>query len=342
MTSVQEAITARSELAGDLAAGVELISEEQSLTFTQYTKVILPVDQFIFWVRSDQLSVSAILNASRFNTAAYNEPPSITVAAPQLTAKGSLHWANTKQQNQDETLSVNQIVFTSEVEVIDLNAVGQNTIYIATIGKEKVRYAFSQRKSFYKQAGLYHYVGTALYPAMATQVVDDVSQFNDAEPIVSNSLPLWLALNSYEPLPGQLPSPVRLYPSFAVEENLEPPYGVVHIGVDDTSALQPVPYLDSDLNHWQLAQDKVKITLYGLRNAAALDFLDAVEGYMTNGGAFGLMNAPLPKDAKRTQVEFNTLAQKKEIEFVVSYYQQTARNIARSLIKQALVNWLPT
>ena len=55
----------------------------------------------------------------------------------------------------------------------------------------------------------------------------------------------------------------------------------------------------------------MKVTLYGLRNFNALDFMDAVEGYTLSGGTFGLMNAPIVKDAKRTQVEFNTLAQKK-------------------------------
>ena len=248
MSSVAEAVAAKTELAGDLAQGVETLSLDQEITFVQYTKVILPLDQFIFWVRSDQLSASALYNASRYNAAAYNEAPSVVTAAPELTVKGSLHWANTKQQNQDETLSVNQVVFTSLAEVIDLNAVGPNTIYIATIGKENVRYAFSQRKSFYKQAALYHYVGTALYPAMASQIVDDVSLFNSTEPIVSNSLPLWLALNSYTPLPGSLASPLPLYPSFAVEENLEPPYGVVHIGPDDTTPLQPIPYLNSKIS----------------------------------------------------------------------------------------------
>ncbi|HUZ33891.1 MAG TPA: hypothetical protein VMV19_17555 [Xanthobacteraceae bacterium] len=341
MASVSEAAGARTELAGDLAIGVDTLSLLQEVTFVQYTKVILPLDQFVFWVRADLLSAAAIYNAALYNAVAYGQPPTLIAAAPTLIANGSLHWANAKRQDETETIAVNQVVFTSEVEITDLNAVGPHTIYIATLGAEGVRYAFSQRRSFYRQAMLYHYIGIALYPALASQIVDDVALFDSRQPVVSNSLPLWLALNSYQPIGGGLSLPTQLYPSFAVPDNLPAPYGVVHIDPEQTAALQPVPYLGRTLSHHQLMQDKVRVTLYGLRNADALGFLDAALGYMAETDNLGLMNGPAVRDAKRPQAEFSILAMEKTIDFEVSYDQATARNVARQLITSAIPTYLP-
>lgn len=340
MATATEAATAKTQLGGDLAAGVDVLSLDQELVFTQYTRVILPTDGYWFWVNSSLVSPSALYNAARYNAAAYNEGPVETTPAPTLIAKGSLHFESAKQQNEDETLAVNTVVFTSETEILDLNKVGPNTIYISTIGAEQVRFAFSRRQMFYRQANLYHYVGTALYPAMASQVIDDAALFNNIQPVVSNSLPLWLALNSYAPLPGALGSPLPLYPSFAVPSNLEPPYGVVHIFPEATEALQGAPYLDQNLTHWQLIQDRVRITLYGLRNDQALSFQDCVNQYSLNTDNFGFMDEPVMRDEKRTQVELNILAMKKTFTCTISYYQQTARTVARQLITSAIPSYI--
>lgn len=339
MASVAEALAARTELAGDLAAGVETLSLNQEVTFTQYTKVVLPIDGFVFWVRSDLLSPSALFNAAMFNAVTFNQAPAILTGAATLTAQGSLHHATVKQQNEDETIGVNTLIFTSLEEIVDFNAVGPNTMYVAEIGAEKARYAFSQRKSFYRQAALYHYVGTALYPALSTQVIDDVAQFNATQPIVSNSLPLWLALASYS-FPGTLTCPLPLYPSFLVEDNLVPPYGSVHILPDSTTALQGAPSLGRNLSHHQLMHDRVKITLYGLRNINAMDFVDCVNAYSVNTDMLGMMNMPAMRDEKRTQVEMGIIAQKKVIEYDVSYYQSTVRAVTRQLITSAVPTFI--
>jgi len=340
MPGVDEAQFAKNEMAADLAAGVDAISFDQTVEFVQYTKVILPIDGSVFWVKSNLLSESALLNAARYNALAYNQGPILLTAAPTATVKGSLHWETTKSQEEDQTLATNVVIFTSLQEVTDFNAVGPNTMFIATVGAENVRYAFSRRQRFYRQADLFHYVGTALYPALASQIVDDPAQFNQAEPVVSNSLPLWLALNTLTLPPGGLYCPVQLYSSFLVPDNLEPPYGVVHIFPDGTQALQGAPLLGRTLGHDQLVQDRVRITLYGLRNAEALTFQDVVNFYSENFDRLGMMNMPIVRDEKRTQVEFGILAQKKTIDYDVSYLQSTVRNVARQLIESAIPSYI--
>ena len=54
--------------------------------------------------------------------------------------------------------------------------------------------------------------------------------------------------------------------------------------------------------------------------------------YSRDTDNIGIMGASVIRDEKRTQVEASILAQKKILEFHVSYYQTTARDIARQLI----------
>lgn len=338
MTTAQEAAGAKTELAGDLAAGVNTLSLNQEVTFTKFVKVVLPLDGFVFWVRADQVGPSALYAASRFNAFHYNQSAAIVSAAPTLVAKGSLHYATTQQQNEDETVAVDQIVFTSLEPVQDFNQVGPSVIFIAemkTDAGDTIKFAFSQRRSFYKQAGLHHYVGTAVYAALELQIIEDPRVF-DRRLVVSNSLPIWLALNNYSAVGTRLSSPVQLYPSFAVPDNLPPPYGAVHIRPETTQALAAAPMLGPTLSHDQLAQETVRITIYGLRNDDALTFQDVVNQYSLDTDAIGIMNMPVIRDEKRTQSELSILAMKKSIEFDVNYYQSAARNIARQLILSAI------
>ena len=53
---------------------------------------------------------------------------------------------------------------------------------------------------------------------------------------------------------------------------------------------------------------------------------------------FGIMNSPVPKDAKRGQIEINTIAQKKVIVFEVNYYQTRVNSLAQQLIKSAFLS----
>lgn len=354
-TSVAEALAHGSELASGLQASVRTISQDQVLTFEPYARVMLPMDGWLFWIKKTLLSPSAVFNTSPLNTYALNQSRRIvsdlspfgigasptggpigtigTVQAPEpLSAPGSLHITTTNTQDIDENFSVNRVVFTSTVEINALNAIAPGWLYIATVDDFKV--AFSSRSSFYRQAGLWHYVGEAVYPVMEQMIIDDVRQFDAHNVVVSNSLPIFLALNKIMPM----------YPSFLVPDNIRPPYGAVDIPADQTTALQAAPYKDVNGSHWQLVHDRVKITMFGLRNFNALDYqdylFDECLASERSSAPWGVMNMPIVRDEKRTQVELGAIALKKSMELDVSYFQTTIRNYARQLILEAIPTFI--
>lgn len=334
MTSVDEAAAAKTQLAADIAAGVNVLSLNQEIVFTKYVKLALPIDGTVFWVKADMLSASALFNSSALNSFSPNQPPAIISPAPILTIKGSLHYATKTAQDESSTNDINSVVFTALSEVQEFNDIGPAVVYIASF--QSIRFAFSERGYFYKQADTYHYRGTAVLPTMESQIIDSAIGVNTLL-VVSNSLPIWLALNGYAPpYAGSFSNSIPLYPSFLVSPNLPPPYGSVHVEPSETIALASAPMLGRTLSHDQLASDKVRISLYGARNAEALTFMDAVNQYSIDTDNIGIMDMPIVRDEKVTQPELNILAMKKTIQYRVSYYQSTSRNIARQLITRAI------
>lgn len=73
MVSVTEGFTQQTPLQAALDAGLEQIDNQQVITFTQYTRTVLPADGYVFWV----------------------------IGAGALQAKGSLHV--TTELHQDES-----------------------------------------------------------------------------------------------------------------------------------------------------------------------------------------------------------------------------------------------
>lgn len=337
---VEEAFPQGSQLEEALAAGVITLSQQQEITFTKYVRVVLPLDGFVFWVKADMLSPSAAFGSMAYDVETFNESGTIIIPAPTLVARGSLHYVSETNQKEDAVYAVNTVIFTSLDPVEDFNQVSPTVLFIAEF--EGVKFAFSKRQSFYRQAKLYHYVGQAVYSTMETQVIDDPAQLNLRDVVVSNSLPAWLALNNYQrSYAGSIVNPpISLYPSFAVPDNLAPPFAAVHILPETTRSLQSAPYLDSSLSHSQLTTEKVRLSFYGVRNARAMDFIDAVNQYTLDTEAFGLMNMPTMRDEKVTQNELSTLAMKKVADYEVNYYQSTMRGISRQLIKHAIVNYI--
>lgn len=315
MSIINEAAAAPSQLAAVLAAGVDQISNQQTVSFQQYTKSTIPTDGYVFWVASSTVQ----------------------------QFKGSLHILTDRRQDEDQTIAANKLVFTAEEEVSQLNTIQPGTMWVGTwqVDGATLQVAFAETGLNYLQAGLWHYRGFAVYPALASQLVASVADL-PIGPIVSNSLPIWLAQNALAPV----------YPSFLVPDNVVPPYITAHIDPVQTIALQGFPAFIwpgvteggtdpsplHDLPSSQLMRDTVRLTLYGFTNQRAIQFFASLMDYSLNTDAFGFCNSPAIRDEKRTQVEIAALAMKKTIEIQASYYQGTADAIARRLILSASVS----
>ena len=323
--SVLEAVASQGAgINAPLKTGLETLSRDQTITFTLYNRVVLPFDGFLFWVKADILSPTALYNRGPLNSAQFNEPETVKTPAKTLVVKGSLHYSTEMNQDESTSYAINKVIFTSETEIQDLNAISDGTIWLAEF--QGIRFAFSRRSPYYKQADLHHYTGDAVYPTMESQIIDDVADFDGRALVISNSLPVWLQLNRFFPV----------YPSFAVPDNISPPFAAVHITPEQTVALQPVPYIDRTGSHFQLAKDHVRVTLYGVRNETALAFQDYVNEYSLYTDVIGLMNTPIFRDDKRIQQELSLLAMKKTIEYEVSYHQENIQNLVRQMIKSCV------
>lgn len=303
MASISESSRNQSLLAAALRDGLEQLDLNQKVRFQGYTRVVLPLDKYIFW------------------------QPTV-----EIVVKGSLHFSQEIQQREDETVGFATVLFTSEQPIVEFASAPTNTLWVARQGE--FRYAFSQQQGFYSAAALWHYMGHSVYPALASQLLDAPGTIDPDQAVVTNSLPAWLAMSKYQsPYSDWFSNPITLYPSFMVAPNLEPPYGAVHIGQADTRSLQTVPWLSVNRSSYQLAVDKVRITLYGLQNNAAVDFLNFVIQWCENNpDTLGLMNMPIVMDGKRPQEELETIAMQKVIDFEVSYHQTRIAEVARQLI----------
>jgi hypothetical protein len=328
LATINEAVNQLSTGNADLA-GLSALSLDQSITFTQYIRYVLPLDGYVFWLRTQS-----------------------------TTIPGSLHVSIDKRQEETLTNAVNRVVFSTGTAVQQFNDISPDRIWIGEWNNQK--FAFTRSDGIYDPAGIFYYMGDAVYSDMLSQLVDVGDQLDPTTLVVSNSLPLWLSLKSYIPIWLVPPNPlITLYPSFAVPDNLPPPYGVVHIEPSGTRALQAIPNLGPvhpigraamgtlsgtalSTTHWQLTADMVRITLIGTTNQQALDFQDLVNRYSYDQDLMGLMNTPVFRDDKRKQAELGILAMMKTAEFEVSYYQNRVDDVARQLLLSATETFIPT
>jgi len=314
MVDINEAVSGKPPLGATLAAGVNFLSKRQTISFTLYKKLVLPADGFVFWVRADLT-------------------PPVPIEPITVDILGSLHYSTEVGQNEDATVAYNTIVFTSLLEIDIFRDIEPQTLYLATY--EGIRFSFSSRGKFYQQADLYHYQGVAVSSVMETQIIDDMATLQSLEPIVTNSLPIWLAMVTYVPPYPTFTCPFPLYPSFLVPENETPPFGSVHI--EDTKSMVESATIGPKSSSHQLASEIVRVTTYGVGNADIITFLNFVMQYSYDWNYIGIMNMPIISDEKRTQTELLAIAQKKVIEFKVSYLQHVARDIARQHILSCIV-----
>ena len=292
-----------------LAAGIADISQQTTVGFAIYQKVVLPLDGFVFWLRS------AVFEQT-----------------------GAIHFMIEREQDETETRARNTIVFTTTEQVQEFNDANTQQLIIGQIADR--RYAFSRHGWFFPQAGVWHYQGTGLPASADTQIVDDPAQIDTTKLIVSDSLPAWLTLVSYDPVwvswPIERNPHITLYPSYLVPDNIDPPYGVVHIEPSRIEAMQDTAmWTTPTFDHFQLTRESVRVTLYGCNNNAAADFLDLVEQFSIDTDSFGILNMPTIRDGKKPWTEGMLIAQQKFIDFEVSYVQTRINNVARQLITSA-------
>lgn len=304
-----------SELSDAIDQAARELSLDQEITFQPYTRVVLPIDGYVFWKPS----------------------------TPAFTVKGSLHFTQVVEQNEDETFGLANVLLTTRNRLVEFETMPPNTLYVGRIGDKdgapRFRFTLSAQNGRYKAAGLWHYSGRSVPPALAAQLLDQDGTIDASRAITSNSLALWLALNSYTPLWAEQFKPkVMLYPSDLVDPNLIPPYGIVHIGGNDTRSLQSAPYIDSTMSSWQLAADRVKVTLYGLQSDEAIAFHNAVLAYSRDTDNFGIMNMPIVRDEKRIEPGMQAIAMKKSIDYEISYIQSRVAQVGRRLILEAKID----
>lgn len=304
--------TIRTPLGAALKQGLDTLSYNQTIEFTLYQRVVLPIDGYVYWVKK--------------------------TPAETMKVMGSLHYNSDIQQAGDNTQALTRVVFTSEEYIRDFTSIAPDTVWMATF--EGTQFAFSSLGAHYQQADLWHYLGNGNFSEYANLIVDSMAQV-PTEQIISNSLPSWLAINSYAPVyPVLIPFPaITLYPEFLSPYNLPAPYGTINVVPEQTTSYAMVPTLGPTMESDQLARDQVVITMYGATNRQASDFLNAVNQYTLDTERFGIVGAPaiIRDDQKATVPETMLLAEKKRIVFEVSYLQHVQRDIARQLIKKAIV-----
>jgi hypothetical protein len=280
--------------------------------------------------------VNALTGGHQFTVVLHETAAQVSLPT-DVEVQGSFHYDSMTDQRADATVDSNTVVFTSLSEIQPFNQIGPDFLYIGSY--RNIRFAFSSRGYLYEQADLYHYVGKAIYSTTATQVVDDVEAF-DPEVFNSNSIPIWMYMNYYEPpYPGGLTCPFQLFPAFLVDGNTATPFGAVH--VERTEVLAPFPLLDRRMTATHLCRDRVVIHMYGAGNALASDFRDFVEQYSKDWSKIGIATTGAITDAAHAQPELQVIAQRKSITFEVNYLQSVSRDLARQYIIKAKCNFYP-
>lgn len=320
MVSMNEA-SGGTPLANALQAGLTDISYSATVEFSVYVRTVLPLDGFVFWVRSDLVSAAV---KTGLNADTYNGPATIQVP-------GSLHVSTETIQKEDQNLDLSTVIFTTKTEVRPFHDVGQNYVWIGSF--QGIRFGINTRNNYYRQADLHHYVGSTIVPTVETQIIDDISQLEDQQLVVSNSLPFFLAMSSETPLYGWLSEPpCPIYPAYMAPDNMIPPYITVNIDERSTEALTASAGMDEDGNRWQHVTESVRLTFFGLRNDQALQALDYICNWCYIFNKIGIQNSPVIRDEKQMQPEIGSLAIKKTAVLQVNYYQKYSKDISKQLI----------
>ena len=138
MPTLDELQGASGSLHDALAAGIADISQATTVEFTLYQKVVLPLDGYVFWLRSGSFEQA-----------------------------GAIHFSAERQQEETETRGRNTVIFTTQELVQDLNTEDTQTLAVGDIGGQL--YSFGRHGWYFPQAGVYHYQGDGVPVSMSGQ-----------------------------------------------------------------------------------------------------------------------------------------------------------------------------
>jgi hypothetical protein len=299
-------------MGADLQGGIAQLSADQQFTFTLYARLILPADGFVFFAPAITVTPPV-------------DPTPADLEVFTFSVNGSLHVAQRVDQQPENVTALQDVTFTTKRQLREFSDVAPGSLYVMTLPNGSL-VAFSVQRGRYDQAGIWHYTGRALLPFEATQFIATPDAISLGGTVVSNSLPIWMAMGTDE---------LPVYPAMLSPLNFAPPY--ITADIQGTQGIGQTARIESDNTQSQLAQETVRFTFYGLRNDAVMDFQQAVNDNSL-AGVYGIMNIPVPVDEKQGQSEFGIIAQKKTMELQVNYYQARTRDIARKLIESAFIS----
>jgi hypothetical protein len=299
-------VTSSHELENTLFEGYKHLGAK-NITFTKYVRRVLPVDGWVFWVKSSLIEGE--------------------VAPFSKVYLCSTHIQRNQTQEATKTNSISSIGLTVNKKIEDLHEVNQSVMWLGEY--QGVKFSFNAQANYYEEANIFHYAGDAVYIENTPNIIDDIEDLDlDLENgIVTNCIPIFITLNQQ----------VQIYPAFLAPTNLKPPYATIE--VKDTRGIAAGqsynPFEDSSLLSW----DKVELTIYGLRKKQLSDFLKYLENQQLVTEAFGMYWLPSVQNENVPQSEINVLTNKKVLNFDVSYTFNAVRSQAEAFIRSVTVDF---
>ncbi|GBQ08825.1 hypothetical protein [Saccharibacter floricola] len=299
----------KTPLGESLGRAISNISYGGEIYFQEYRKITLPLDGFLFWIKTEN----------------------------KFSIPGSLHISTRNTKNEYQNYDLSQIVLSTSEKINKFHQKDSNYILVGII--DGLEFLIGAQKESYQPSALFHYSAESIPPSFRSQFIHTEAELDDYHPVISSSLPIFLALPHIgSPALGWCPWPkdVPIFPSFSSPDNQEPPYIIIH---NDPHSAQPVGLGTVDPTtgaSTQMMTEKVKLTLIGLPHQKASNIRDYIRHWaLLHPDTLGITNIPVIVDEKSTLDEISALSMMKHLEFDVMYIQNTARDCAFKLIEHA-------
>lgn len=298
-------------LTAQIDAATATISQGRQFSLVKYTKYTNPADGYVYWLNSGESELVA----------------------------GSLHNSANQDQQQDETINRNGIIFTTMKPIKSFDAIAPDEMHVlsvtlddpALVDSGPLLIGFNIANNYHEQSGAYHYVGQAVYPQFRQFFIDDVDDFA-ASLLATNSLPIILALGNYIDVP--------LYAAYAVPPNLETAY--ISVDIQASQSLQAVPaYYEtatqSGTSYYvdQFKRDQIELIAYNVTQATAQKLVYQICALSDRLGTYGLANIPSWSEVDRVQSEYGLRANKKGLRMSINYWLSTAQTQLQKTITEA-------